>query len=479
MKHATHRLTALVFALVSVGAHAQSSPQYEYRALKKGLVVLTTPSAPGTTYLAQASATKLTFGAVEVGQSDTRQVLLSNVGTGTLTLSVPTVSGSGFTSSTACGSTLAAGASCLVDVTFSPTQAGSASGSLNLVSNAQGSPIVVSLSGNAVQAEGSLVAATSANFGSVQVGGSASRQFTFTNTGTSAATGVRAVLNPASGLSFTANTCGTQASPVTVEAGQSCSMTVSWVPSSNGVLSASLSVESSAANSPSTLALTGTVLAPTDPLFASVSLLMPLDTNFNSVVGNPVTQVGGSLTSISTGDKVAGAGAGLFGAEVGNSASGRNFIQTTTLPATVTVELWVKPALSGASTIMSFNCGGSTTAGMHIWRNGSGSLVVDNGASAAGSAVGGSLPLNQWRHVAVTRDGTTTRTYIDGTLAATGTFSYACTVDRVFVGSLAIEGSPYPSKYQGLMDDIRVTHNAVRYSSNFTPPMTPHPVSGQ
>ena len=46
-----------------------------------------------------------------------------------------------------CGTSLAAGASCAVTVTFTPTAAGSASGTLSVNSSAPGSPLTVALSG--------------------------------------------------------------------------------------------------------------------------------------------------------------------------------------------------------------------------------------------------------------------------------------------------------------------------------------------
>jgi hypothetical protein len=55
-----------------------------------------------------------------------------------------------FAQTNACGSSLAAGASCTASVTFTPTASGSASGSLSVASSAPGSPLTVSLSGTGV-----------------------------------------------------------------------------------------------------------------------------------------------------------------------------------------------------------------------------------------------------------------------------------------------------------------------------------------
>jgi hypothetical protein len=108
-----------------------------------------------------------------------------------------------------------------------------------------------------------LSATTSSDFGGVEVGSTATRSFSFTNTGTAAATNTYAQVT-GQGLSLSTTTCGTQASPVSVGPTTSCSITVSYTPTSAGALSnASLAVYSSAPNSPATLSLSGTGTAPT------------------------------------------------------------------------------------------------------------------------------------------------------------------------------------------------------------------------
>ena len=57
-----------------------------------------------------------------------------------------------FGESNNCGTSLAAGASCSVGVTFTPTAAGAASGTLSVNSSAPGSPLTVALIGTGVSA---------------------------------------------------------------------------------------------------------------------------------------------------------------------------------------------------------------------------------------------------------------------------------------------------------------------------------------
>ena len=85
-------------------------------------------------------------------QPDCRQhlgasaVTVSNTGNGAAAISSITASGD-FAQTNTCGSSLAAGASCTVNVTFTPTASGARTGTLSIASNAPGSPATVALSG--------------------------------------------------------------------------------------------------------------------------------------------------------------------------------------------------------------------------------------------------------------------------------------------------------------------------------------------
>ncbi len=96
--------------------------------------------------------TSLTWGKVLVGVTGAaKKVTVSNTGASTLNISNIATTGdfalASFTSKSKCGSTLAAGKSCIVKVTFTPTQKGTRTGSLNFTDNAPGSPQSVALSG--------------------------------------------------------------------------------------------------------------------------------------------------------------------------------------------------------------------------------------------------------------------------------------------------------------------------------------------
>ena len=152
-------------------------------------------SGTGQTVAAPAlslGASRLSFGNVAVGASSAAQtVTLTNSGTATLNFQ-SIQANAPFTVSSDCGSTLAAGASCTASVRFSPTGTGAASGSLQIRSDASGSPQSVSLSGTGINAGAGTLQWSSGNaldFGSVQVGSEANLQtLTLSNTGSAVAT---------------------------------------------------------------------------------------------------------------------------------------------------------------------------------------------------------------------------------------------------------------------------------------------------
>jgi hypothetical protein len=111
------------------------------------------PVQPGTL---TASPSSLAFGDVASGSTSSAQtVTVSNPGTTAASVSSVTVSGP-FSQTNTCGSSIAAGGSCTVSVTFAPTAAGAASGTLSVASSAPGSPLTVALSGTGVSSSSNL-----------------------------------------------------------------------------------------------------------------------------------------------------------------------------------------------------------------------------------------------------------------------------------------------------------------------------------
>jgi hypothetical protein len=89
---------------------------------------------------------QLNFGGVTVGQSSTLPVTLANAANTKLTIQQITTTSAAFVATNNCGASLAPGASCTVNVTFTPTQPGNVSGKL-----------LMGLNGKAVVPEAKLV----------------------------------------------------------------------------------------------------------------------------------------------------------------------------------------------------------------------------------------------------------------------------------------------------------------------------------
>src|SRR6202035_1710782 len=99
-----------------------------------------------------ASPASLAFGNQTVGSTSAAQtVTVHNPNAAAVSVSQLAVSGP-FTQTNTCGASIAANGSCTVSLSFAPTAAGSASGSLTVASNAAGSPLTVALSGTGTSA---------------------------------------------------------------------------------------------------------------------------------------------------------------------------------------------------------------------------------------------------------------------------------------------------------------------------------------
>jgi len=119
----------------------------------------------------QVSPTSLSFGYLLVGSTSAAQsVTLTNpVGAAALTgVSIETTSG--FTETNTCGSTLAAGASCTISVTFAPTASGTLNGSLAIANSATTTPVGVSLIGSAYTSTTDLSTGATATASSTESG---------------------------------------------------------------------------------------------------------------------------------------------------------------------------------------------------------------------------------------------------------------------------------------------------------------------
>jgi hypothetical protein len=202
---------------------------------------------------ASVSANSLSFGNEAVGvTSQPLSVTLSNNGTGTLIISGIAASAN-FSETNNCGTSVAAGASCTVSVTFTPGASGALSGILSFTDSEPGSPQTVSLSGTGTTqgAAGVSFSPSSLSFGD-EVVGTTSQPLSVTLTNNGSATLTVSSIAANSNFAET-NDCGTS-----VVAGGSCAINVTFTPGAAGSESGTVSVTDNAAGSPQVVSLSGT-----------------------------------------------------------------------------------------------------------------------------------------------------------------------------------------------------------------------------
>lgn len=243
----------------------------------------------------------VSFGSASVGVTNSQTLTIQNPGTSALSVTQASLSGAGFTFfGLALPLSVPAGGSSTFNVGFTPASAGSASGSITLISNTTNSPLVVPFSGTGIASTLQLSASpASLNFGSLTTGASAMQTVTISNTGNSS---VSISQLSASGTGYATNAV---AVPLSLAAGQSTSFSVTFAPASTGSLSGSVTVVSNATNSPLVIALSGTGATPASH---SVSLSwVPSSSTYSgfnvyrgTTSGGPYTRVDSSMVPSAT-----------------------------------------------------------------------------------------------------------------------------------------------------------------------------------
>lgn len=284
-----------------------------------------TGAAPATAGLLSSA---LSFGSQATGTSSGAQTITVSNGGG-VPLSITSISVTGpFAQTNSCGSSVAAGASCSVSVTFSPTATGAASGALTINDSAAGSPQTVSLSGTGI-APGVAITPSQLAFGSVTVGTpSTALGVTIGNSG-SGALAVSAVT--ASGDFSVAGSCAT------IPVNGSCSLAVIFTPTATGARTGTLTITDNASSGTQTVPLSGTgaaaglSLTPANLSFAPtlVGTSSPART---LTLSNSGTTAVNSLTVTAVGDFTAGNSCGT----------------TLAAGATCTLQVQFTPQVSGA-----------------------------------------------------------------------------------------------------------------------------------
>jgi hypothetical protein len=175
-------------------------------------------------------------------------VQINNNGTGSLTITSLQMTGD-FAQSNACGSPVAPGASCTVQITFTPTALGNRTGVLTVTDNAPGSPHTLAINGQGTSQQAS-VNPTSLTFVSQPVGAtSPGAAVTLHNSSITALT--------ISSISATGDFAQTNNCGASLAAGMDCQITVTFTPTATGNRTGTVSIADSSSGSPQSVALSG------------------------------------------------------------------------------------------------------------------------------------------------------------------------------------------------------------------------------
>ena len=214
--------------------------------------------------------------------------------------------------------------------------------------------------------------------------------------------------------------------------------------------------------------------APTDPDFASVSLLMHFDGNWSDLSNNSYTVTPTSASTSSTKFK--------FGTESAYfNGYGYADLPVAAHPSGTedwTIEYWAdSDNWAGGAWMRHFGTEGRYQS-LRVYS--SSSSVNLQVVSASNTIMGASFsPVSGWNHFAFVRQGSTLRAYVNGTQVGSG--SYADEVSQPTGGTpgwrLGMWTGNTEEGFVGYIDDFRTTRGVCRYpdGTTFTPPTAAFP----
>jgi len=238
---------------------------------------------------ASLSASAINFGSVASGSTQSLSVSLTNSGSGVLSITAISLSGSPvFSESNTCGASLAVGSTCVITLTFAPTASSSYAATLSLIDSAGTSEQQVPITGSGSGGPIGTLSASSVYFSPVLSGASYPQSVTFSNTGTSSLTLSGISLSGTNSTDFNlTTTCGT-----TLAVGHSCMLSIVFTPGAAGVRTATLTIVDNGVDSPHAVSLSGTSSA-TPLQFVPMTPCRVVDTrNATGPFGGPILAAG-------------------------------------------------------------------------------------------------------------------------------------------------------------------------------------------
>ncbi|MGA3131278.1 MAG: choice-of-anchor D domain-containing protein [Terracidiphilus sp.] len=408
-----------------------------------------------------ASPASLSWNYVTVGETGGQKIVTLTNGNETVaTISSITIGGANPGNfkifSQTCGSSLAASASCTVNVVFAPTATGSSTATLTFVDSDSSSPQTVTLSGTGTSPTSTLTASPSTlSFATVTVGSSSPSQSASLYNGGSTEVSISSIVitgTNSSDFSISSKTCGTSISP-----NGTCSVGIVFAPSASGTRAAALTFTDTATNSPQTVSLSGTG---------------GISTGFSISPLNPTVAAGGTVQFSATDAVTWTASCGTIG-----STSGLYTAPSTAETCTVTAQQTASPngtqstsvTVTGAENglLAIYPASAAVVAGTQQEFQAQLSGVPDtnslsysvDGVSGGNATIG--TITNQGLYTAPTATGTHTVTVVDNAHGTSAT-SWVNVFSFVWVdfGSRASNQNPVPAGLFGA-ERLESMHNAA------------------
>lgn len=148
-------------------------------------------------------------------------------------------------------------------------------------------------------------------------------------------------------------------------------------------------------------------------------------------------------------------------------------------PGDFTIEFWALKSANGSNgydtALTTDTSNGSASNGWFVELSTSRGFGMWYSSSSVIQASAASPNDGLWHHWAVTRSGSTVRAFQDGVLLASSTSSAAILAN----GPFGVGGSQnlYQYRFNGYIDDLRITKGVARYTANFTPPAASFPTN--
>ena len=255
------------------------------------------------------SAGSMAFGLTSVGSTSSPQTLIVSA-YGPVTISNISAS-TNYSEADDCPAAMANGTTCTMYVYFAPTASGTLNGSISINSNGffnQVNTVNLSGLGSAIQLTGSPLA-----FGNQLVKTtSAAKSVTVKNTGTSAITMKGITLTDTTDYTISTNTC--PASGSTLAGGASCTISVTFNPTTTGAKRGSVVINDTDPSTPQLIGLSGTgtsnvSLSPSSITFATTAVgltsaatkvTLTNNTGVSITLGTPAITITGPFLSAAT-----------------------------------------------------------------------------------------------------------------------------------------------------------------------------------